>query len=93
MPKKVDRNQAEITRALRQAGATVQPLHEIGHGCVDLLVGFRGVNVLLEIKDWMQPPSRQKLTPDEKEWHENWRGQVAVVKTATEALQVIGAIK
>lgn len=91
MPKRVDANQPDIARSLRQAGATVQHLHEVGRGCPDLLVGFRGVNYLLEIKDSSQPPSRRRLTPDEAEWHAAWRGEVRIVMTAGEALAAIGA--
>ena len=39
---RVDRNQAEIVVALRAGGASVQPLHAVGKGVPDLLVGWRG---------------------------------------------------
>lgn len=32
------------------------------------------------------------LTEDEREWHQQWRGQVAVVYSREEALRVIGAL-
>jgi hypothetical protein len=91
MPKKVDRNQSEIVQALRKIGATVQCLHTVGKGCPDLLVGFRGSNFVLEVKDWQQQPARRRLTPDEAEWHAEWRGQVAKVETVSEAFAAIGA--
>ena len=47
---KIDANQTEIVKALRQVGASVQSLASTGKGCPDLLVGFRGVNWLLEVK-------------------------------------------
>ncbi|SPA44622.1 hypothetical protein [Cupriavidus taiwanensis] len=86
---KVDDNQAEIVKALRQIGATVQPIHQIGKGCPDLLVGWRGMNTLLELKDGRKPPSARKLTQDEVDWHETWRGQVAVVETVEEAIAAV----
>lgn len=86
---KVDRNQSEIVRALRQAGASVLCLHSVGQGCPDLMVGVNGLNRLIEVKDGLLPPSGQKLTPDEKEWHESWRGQKCVVTSVKEALAVI----
>jgi hypothetical protein len=89
---KVDRNQAEIVEALRRVGATVEPLHQVGKGCPDLLVGFRGRNILIEVKDWKQPPSGRKLTPDQVEWHAGWKGQIAMVEDVDAALAVIGAI-
>ena len=88
---KVDRNQSEIVHALRTAGATVQPLHTVGAGCPDLLVGFRGANFLIEVKDWKAAPSDRKLNPTQVAWHDGWKGSVAKVETAEAALAVIGA--
>ena len=87
----VDRNQAEIVAALRGIGATVQLLHAVGKGCPDLLVGFRGVNTLIEVKDWSKPPSKRVLTDDQVDWHGGWKGQVAMVETVDAAFAVIGA--
>lgn len=87
---KADANQSEIVDALRRAGASVQPLHAVGSGCPDILVGFRGVNLMVEIKDGNKPPSARRLTPDQVVWHDAWRGQVIVVKSVDEALTAIG---
>ena len=88
---KVDRNQSEIVHALRAVGATVQTLHTVGAGCPDLLVGFRGSNFLIEVKDWKAAASDRQLNDVQKEWHEGWKGSVAKVETAEAALAVIGA--
>jgi hypothetical protein len=88
---KIDANQPEIVNALRDVGATVLPMHSLGHGAPDLAVGWQGRCYLLELKDGTLPPSRRKLTPDELKWHEAWRGHVAVVMNVDEALQAIGA--
>lgn len=90
---KVDANQAQIVAALRDIGATVQPLHTVGGGCPDIAVGYMGVTLLLEIKDGDKVPSKRKLTPDEVEWHEAWRGQVDVVEDVEEALSVVLAVR
>lgn len=87
---KVDANQSEIVGAFRTAGATVTPLHAVGQGCPDLVVGYRGVNYMVEVKDGAKPPSARKLTPDQVEWHQSWRGQVCVVKDVGEALELLG---
>ena len=87
---RVDANQAEIVAALRQVGCSVQPLHMVGKGCPDLLVGRSGLNVLIEVKDGSKPPSERKLTPDQCIWHDNWRGQVTVVCNVHEALVAVG---
>ena len=83
---RADANQAEIVAGLRKAGRTVQPLHTVGKGCPDLLVGRGGTNYLLEVKDGAKSPSRQRLTPDEAAWHDAWAGMVATVRSLSEAL-------
>ncbi len=86
---KVDSNQPVITKALRAAGCSVQPLHTVGRGVPDLLVGKDGQNFLLEVKDGDKRPSERKLTDDQRDWHQQWRGQVAVVETVADALRII----
>jgi hypothetical protein len=85
----VDSNQSAITDALRGIGASVQPLHTVGKGCPDLLVGYRATNWCLEVKDGDKPPSARELTPDEALWHSTWQGRVYVVETVEQALQVV----
>lgn len=87
---KIDANQPEIVEGLRKAGATVTPTHAAGEGFPDLAVGYRGSNYLLEVKDGSKPPSKRKLTPDQVEWHDKWRGQVCVVNNLDEALDALG---
>lgn len=90
---KIDRNQPEIVDSLRKAGATVTLLHAVGSGCPDLLVGFQGTNYILEVKDWQASNLDRQLNPKQVKWHDDWKGQVAKVETATAALAVIGVIK
>jgi hypothetical protein len=89
---KVDANQREVVAALRGAGASVQLLHAVGEGCPDLLVGYKGLNMLLEVKDGKKPPSAQKLTPQQEIWHRDWRGHRVVVNSPEAALAAIGVI-
>lgn len=89
---RVDANQPEIVNALRQAGASVAMTYMIGEGFPDIVVGFRGENYLMEIKDGDKPPSKRKLTDDELKWHEEWRGRVDIVECVEDAYKVIGAI-
>ena len=86
---KIDDNQPEIVAALRKLGASVQILSAVGQGCPDILCGFRGKNILLEIKDGNKVVSAQKLTPDQVDWHRRWQGQKAVVNSVDAAIQVI----
>ena len=82
---KVDKNQPEIVRALRDAGATVQHTHMIGQGCPDIIVGFRGQNYFMEIK-W----AKGQLTADEADWFLMWNGQKNIVRCIDDAYEVIG---
>ena len=85
---KVDGNQKQLVADLRKLGAAVVPTHTLGKGKPDILVGYRGRNFWFEIKDPAQPPSKRKLTSDEKKFHEKWPGQVAVVKDIVDCLKV-----
>jgi hypothetical protein len=85
---RVDANQGEIIKALEQAMCSVEILDN-GDGIPDLLVGRmtrRGPrNWLMEVKS-----EKGKLTPDQVTWHRDWRGQKCVVRSADEALMVVG---
>ncbi len=86
---RIDDNQPQIVRALRSLGASVQPLSAVGQGCPDLLVGYRGATLVLEVKNKDGPPSQRALTPHQERWHRDWRGQLAVVHDITEALAAL----
>lgn len=86
---KVDRNQPDIVGAFRKAGASVFPLHMVGDGCPDLLIGYMGANYLVEVKDGDLVPSAQKLRPKQVEFHDSWRGQVCVVNSVDAALALL----
>jgi hypothetical protein len=88
---RVDGNQRQIVAALRAIGCTVQTLHTVGKGCPDILVGCRGTNLLMEIKDGSKPTSARRLTEDEDRWHRHWLGQVSVVATIEEAIAAVDA--
>ncbi len=83
-----DANEPEIVDALERVGATVARLS--GKGLPDLLVGFRGVNYAIEVKDGSKVPSDRRLTPDQVEWHRTWRGQVDIANSIAEAFKAIG---
>ena len=86
---RIDDNHREVVEALRQHGCSVLDLASVGKGCPDLLVGYNGVNYLMEVKDGSKPPSRRKLTNDQQVWHCNWTGQAVVVQSAEQAVDYI----
>lgn len=77
-----DPNQVDIVKALRAVGATVDVIGEP----VDLLVGYRGVNHLLEVKR----DEKAKLQPSQVAFFSEWRGTVHRVNSVPEALAVLG---
>jgi len=83
--KRVDTNQTQIVKALRDMGCTVEHLHAIGKGVPDIIVGFKARNFLLEIKDG----DKKVLTPDQFNWHRLWKGQVNVVTNIDDAKNLI----
>lgn len=86
---RTDNNHEAVVRALRKIGATAISLAAVGKGCPDLVVGFRGMNTLIEVKDGTKPPSERRLTADQVAFHESWAGQVVVVTSAEEAVRVV----
>ena len=72
---KVDSNQREITLKLRKLGVSVKPVHQV-KGFVDLALGYKGLNYLIELKDPNKPPSQKKLTDDEQKFQDGWLGSV-----------------
>jgi hypothetical protein len=81
------RDEAEpaIIEALEAVLATVQQIS--GEGMPDLLVGYRGRTVLLEVKS-----AGGRLTPAQEAWLAWWCGSpVVVVTTPAEALAAVGA--
>lgn len=90
---RIDTNHKEIVKALREQGATVVSLAAMKHGCPDLLVGFAGETMLMEIKK----DSKARFTPDQLNFIGKWKGgpisRVDSVDAAIRALGVIQRVK
>lgn len=89
--RKTDANQAAVVKALEAVKVFVEPrLARVGGGVPDLLCGYQGRTVLLEVKDGRKPPSARRLTPEEQDWHERWirsGGELYVVASPEEAVE------
>ena len=77
---KADGNQHQIVKALKAIGAKVYYIKEP----VDLLVGYRGKNSLLEVKD-----IHGRLTKAQEEFMQTWPGQAWIVQSVDQALEAI----
>jgi Holliday junction resolvase len=86
---RVDENQKEIVQALRKVGASVLSLAALGKGVPDLLISIGNKTLMVEIKDGRKPPSKRKLTADQEAFHASWSGEIAVVTSVDEALEII----
>lgn len=83
---RIDQNHTAVVDALRAVGASVQSLARVGNDCPDLLVGYRGVNYVLEVKTPKGP-----VKPGQEKWAAQWKGQTAIVRSVDEALVAIRA--
>lgn len=87
--RRVDDNQSDIVKALRACGAVVRVVTQ-GDGIPDLLVGYRGYTILIEVKDGSKSPSHRKLTEAEQEFFDKWTGgMLVIVNSVEEALDVL----
>jgi hypothetical protein len=61
-----------------------------GDGIPDLLVGYRGYTILMEVKDGQKVPSARKLTPAEQKFFDDWQGgMLVIVNSVEEALETL----
>lgn len=80
---------AAVVQALRDAGASVEVLEGRRAGVPDLLVGYRGKNLLLEVKSGVEG-----LSLEQQVWHGCWLGDKPwVVRTPLQALEAVGLVK
>lgn len=86
---RVDTNQKEIVKILRGLGASVAHTHTVADGFPDIAVGYHGKTVLVEIKDGDKIPSARKLTADEQDWHDSWRGAAEIVENEDDCINLI----
>jgi hypothetical protein len=70
---RVDRNQTEIVEFIRNYGGSVLITSQLKN-CFDILVGYNGFNIIVEIKDGLLTPSKRKLTDGEEKFRETWKG-------------------
>ncbi len=76
-----DGNQSDIVKALEAVGVDVWVLHQPA----DLLCGYRGRTMILEVKR-----DKEKVrTPAQRKFHCDWRGHKAIVRTAEEAIHAV----
>lgn len=85
---RIDGNHRLIVRQLRSIpGCTVADTSALGNGFPDLVVGFQGRTILIEVKDGRLKPSARRLTEAEHRFHEAWTGgRLVIAENADQAV-------
>ena len=73
----------------RKLGMSVFSTHTLGKGFPDIVVGYKKINYLFEIKDGTKSKSAKKLTEDEVKFHTDWKGKVFVVENFDDILKIV----
>lgn len=81
---RVDKNQARIVSTVRQMGASVYSLADVGNGVPDVLVGIFGISEVWEIKS-----ETGKLTEDQVRFHNEFKGSVRIIRSSADAIRRI----
>ncbi len=90
---RVDETQADIVAALRKAGASVLDMSAVGGGFPDLVCGFRGLTLLMEVKNPNTRYGRRGFNKNQIRWQETWNGgPVSLVDGPDAALRALGVI-
>lgn len=85
-PKRVDENQKTIVHTFIALGASVLNLSTVGRGCPDLLIGYKGKSVLVEIKR----NDKATYTEPQIKFMQNWRGgAVSRIDSVDAAIRLI----
>lgn len=100
---RIDGNQIEIVKSLREEGLSVALTHVVGYGFPDIVVGGPMPcshcgqpilqNLLVEIKDPAQPVYAQALTVQEAAFHRQWLGMIIVADSTARILLQAGRLK
>jgi len=90
---RIDKNQVEIVKALRQIpGVTVEPGHD------DILCGYKGKTYWYEIKSSRTVSQKtgevrpSGITPSEKKRQDTWKGHYKIVWSLDQILKDMGII-
>ena len=84
--KRVDENQKQLVHTFIALGASVLNLSTVGRGCPDLLIGYRGKSVLVEIKR----DNKATFTDPQVKFMQEWRGgTVSRIDSVDAAIRLI----
>ena len=91
---KRDANHSEIVAALQEYGVSVIDTSHIGRGFPDLMLGWYGQTLMMEIKNPKTQYGRRGLNKNQMRWKEDWKGgPYAVVSTVDGAMAAVVALE
>jgi hypothetical protein len=70
-------------------GASVFSTAAMGGGFPDLVLGVRGDNYLVEVKDGDKSPSRRRRTEAQEKFRDGWRGSIYLVESMEQARELM----
>lgn len=83
--KRRDANHGPLAKLAARIGASHLDLSQLGDDAPDAVIGFRGVNYLIEFK----AGRKAKLKPGQENFQRTWRGQVHTIRTPDELLGLL----
>lgn len=83
LARRVDDIHGEVARIFRAFGFSVQDTSRVGGGFPDYVIGFRGKNYLVEVKN--DTGFGWKYTAAQKKFNESWNGQHITITSPAEA--------
>ena len=88
-----DSNHTDIVGTFRACHCSVFDTASIGGGAPDIIAACPSkngyINILVEIKDGSKPPSQRKLTVDEYEFQQTWRGKYVVITSVDDVIELL----
>ncbi len=86
-----DANHSDIVKALKRCGAIVVDMSVLGGGVPDILVGYQGRSLLMEIKTGAKATHDATVRQRQADFAATWRGDpVVTVRSELDALQALG---
>ncbi len=86
-----DGNHAALRDLWTRMGGSWLDLVPIEKGTPDALLGFRGADQLVEVKDPEGSKTARTLRPQQVDWHRQWRGRPVVKLETARDLEALAA--
>lgn len=87
---RTDANLTLIVDAFRSMGCSVNVRND---DMADLDVGYRGISMIVEVKDGKKPPSKRKLTTNQLKKRETWTGGIRLVQDLDDVQTVVQLLR